>query len=68
MDAFGITYALSRQVPAMERGFAICTGYGELVINDGPMADRIQALVRQELEAELARLDPGQAGQGEVRP
>lgn len=68
MDDLALTYALSRQVPAMERGFAISTSYGDLIVNSGRLADRIQALVKQELQRELALRERGQVPRGEVQP
>ena len=48
-------YALVRQVPEMERGFAIETNYGRLHVPPGPLAERIQRLVRLHLSNEHAR-------------
>ena len=47
-------YALAKQVPDMARGFTIHTSYGEIAVVPGPLADQIQALVRQATERELA--------------
>ena len=49
-----LSYALAKQVPDMARGFSIHTSYGEIVVVPGPLADQIQALVRQATERELA--------------
>ena len=49
-----ISYALAKQVPDMARGFSIHTSYGEIAVVPGPLADQIQALVRQATERELA--------------
>ena len=49
-----LSYALAKQVPDMARGFSIHTGYGEITVVPGPLADQIQALVRQATERELA--------------
>lgn len=49
------SYKLARHVPDMARGFTICTNYGEMRIG-GPLALRMQALVRQALANELAAL------------
>jgi hypothetical protein len=68
MDDLALTFALSRQVPAMERGFAISTSYGDLIVNAGPLAERIQTLVEQELRNELAQRERGQMHHGEVQP
>ena len=57
MNPEEITYALAKQVPSMaQRGFVIGTSYGELAIEYGPLAERIAAAVKRELEAELQRL------------
>lgn len=48
-----ISYALSRHIPDMARGFTIATNYGELDVPCGPVAERITALVKQLLEKEL---------------
>lgn len=55
-------YALAKQVPDLERGFAITTSYGDIVVEAGHHADAIAATVRRVLEvqlkaAELARRD-----------
>ena len=49
-----LQYALAKQVPDMARGFTIHTSYGEIAVVPGPLADQIQALVRQATERELA--------------
>ena len=49
-----LPYALAKQVPDMARGFSIHTSYGDIVVVPGPLADQIQALVRQATERELA--------------
>ena len=49
-----LSYALAKQVPDMARGFSIHTSYGYIVVVPGPLADQIQALVRQAAERELA--------------
>ena len=49
-----LSYALAKQVPDMARGFSIHTSYGDIVVVPGPLADQIQALVRQAAERELA--------------
>lgn len=48
-----ISYALSKQVPDMQRGFTIQTAYGDLVIPAGYMAERLAARMRLVLEVEL---------------
>ena len=48
-----LSYALAKQVPDMVRGFSIHTSYGEIAVVPGPLADQIQALVRQATEREL---------------
>jgi hypothetical protein len=47
-------YALAKQVPDMARGFSIHTSYGDIAVVPGPLADQIQALVREATERELA--------------
>ena len=47
-------YALAKQVPDMARGFSIHTSYGEIAVVPGPLADQIQALVREATERELS--------------
>lgn len=49
-----LSYALAKQVPDMARGFSIHTSYGDIAVVPGPLADQIQALVRQATERELA--------------
>ena len=56
-----ISYALSKQVPDMQRGFTIQTAYGDLVIPAGRMAERLAERVRSALETELLALGPGAA-------
>ncbi len=51
-----LSYALARQVPDMARGFSIHTAYGEIAVVPGPLADQLQALVRETTERELASL------------
>ena len=47
-------YALAKQVPDMARGFTIQTSYGEISVVPGPLAEQLQALVREATERELA--------------
>ena len=56
-----IAYALSKQVPDMQRGFTIQTAYGDLVIPPGCMAERLAARVRLVLEVELLAQAAGAA-------
>ena len=51
-----LRYALAKQVPDMERGFIIATGYGDIVIPAGRAADFIADQVRMALKAELLKL------------
>ena len=51
-----LSYALAKQVPDMERGFIIATGYGDIVIPAGRAADFIADQVRMALKAELLKL------------
>ena len=54
-------YALAKQVPDMERGFAISTRYGDLQI-DGEDAVKVAALVERLLRKKLRRLDSVERG------
>ena len=38
----------------MARGFSIHTGYGEIAVVPGPLADQIQTLIREATERDLA--------------
>ena len=49
-------YALAKQVPDMERGFTIGTGYGDIAIPAGWAADFITDQVRMALKVELLKL------------
>lgn len=49
-------YALAKQVPDMERGFTIATGYGDIVIPAGWAADFIADQVRMALKVERLKL------------
>ena len=49
-----LSYALAKQVPDMARGFSIHTSYGDIAVVPGPLADQIQALVREATARELA--------------
>lgn len=60
------SHALKRHVPDMARGFTIVTRYGEMVVEPGPTADRIAALVAEMLRAELAGAAQAQGGQHEL--
>ena len=51
-----LRYALAKQVPDMERGFIIATGYGDIVIPAGWAADFITDQVRMALKVELLKL------------
>ena len=51
-----LSYALAKQVPDMERGFIIATGYGDIVIPAGWAADFITDQVRMALKVELLKL------------
>ena len=61
-----LRYALAKQVPDMERGFTVSTGYGDIVIPPGKLATRVKghmhrALMRHLLELELAKPKPAMA-------
>ena len=53
-----LSYALARGVPDMDRGFTIATRYGDIEVGPGPLATRIQSIVRQAIQEELEA--PGQ--------
>ena len=48
-------YALSKQVPDLDRGVTLHTAYGDLALH-GRDAERVGALVRRLLEAQRRRL------------
>ena len=48
-----ISYALAKQVPAMERGFTISTSYGDIQIDAGD-AEPFQRLAKLMLTQKLA--------------
>lgn len=48
-----LQYALAKQVPAMVRGFAIATDFGDITIPPGWMAERIALHVQRVLQVEL---------------
>ena len=48
-----LSYALAKQVPAMERGFTISTSYGDLWIDDGDAA-LFQRVAKRLLTQKLA--------------
>lgn len=48
-----ISYALAKQVPAMERGFTISTSYGDIQI-DAEDAEAFQRLAKLMLNQKLA--------------
>ncbi|MDH6146090.1 MULTISPECIES: hypothetical protein [Paraburkholderia] len=56
-----LSYALAKQVPDMERGFAISTRYGDLPI-DGDDAVQVAALVERLLRKKLRRIDSVKQG------
>lgn len=56
-----ISYALSKQVPDMQRGFTIQTAYGDLIIPAGFIAERLAERVRLVLEVELLAQAAGAA-------
>ncbi|WP_291517516.1 hypothetical protein [Acidovorax sp.] len=49
-----LSYALAKQIPDMARGFTVHTSFGEIAVVAGPLAQQIQALVREATERELA--------------
>lgn len=56
-----LQYALAKQVPAMARGFAIATDYGDITIPPGWMADRIALHVQRVLQVERMAVQEGNA-------
>jgi hypothetical protein len=59
MDELDITYALAKQVPDLERGFAISTSYGDISIPPGPLASGLRAHLERALQQELRGLQQG---------
>jgi hypothetical protein len=58
-----IGYALSKQVPDLQRGVILRTAYGELTL-DGRDGERVAALVRRLLEARLRQAERMAIGDG----
>lgn len=56
-----LSYALAKQIPAMERGFTIHTNYGAVTIAPGWVADRIAHHVERVLRVELMYKQDGVA-------
>lgn len=57
MTPLNIWYALSNQLPHLaQKGFAIGTPCGELIIDAGSLAERIAGHIQRELEIEMVRL------------
>lgn len=56
MDAFELSYALAKHIPAMRQTVTLDTDYGELVLQ-GEEAAQVAALVERLLEARLAKLE-----------
>lgn len=57
MSPLEIEYALAKQVPDMARGFTISTSYGDIVIEEGFIANRLTRALRVALERELRDMD-----------
>ena len=51
-----IGYALSRHVPAMQRGFEVITSYGPWHV-DGELAEQMAELMRQNLMKQLESVE-----------
>ena len=51
-----IGYALSRHVPAMQRGFEVITSYGPWHV-DGELAEQMAELMRQHLMKQLESVE-----------
>ena len=54
-----IGYALSRHVPAMQRGFEVITSYGPWHV-DGELAEQMAELMRQNLMKQLESVEARQ--------
>ena len=54
-----IGYALSRHVPAMQRGFEVITSYGPWHV-DGELAEQMDELMRQHLMKQLESVEARQ--------
>ena len=54
-----IGYALSRHVPAMQRGFEVITSYGPWHV-DGELAEQMAELMRQHLMKQLESVEARQ--------
>ena len=52
-----IRYALTKQVPDMERGFTVTTSYGDITIPAGKLARHLQANMERALVRELGVLE-----------
>lgn len=57
MDEFEVSYALSKQVPAMRDEVTLHTSYGELVLYDHEAA-QVAAVVERMLRTRWQRLQP----------
>lgn len=66
MDAFELSYALSKQVPAMRRSVTLATDYGELVLHEDEAA-QVAVLVERLLRVRLARLERIERETGPMR-
>lgn len=56
MGLHEVAHALNRVAPAMESGFVIQTGYGDLAIAPGPLAEQMRDLLAQHAQRELTHL------------
>lgn len=59
MNEQDITYALAKQVPAMESGFTVATSYGDIIISPGWIAKRMSEHLDRALRCELMVLQQG---------
>ncbi len=59
-----LSYALAKQVPAMERGFTIATSYGDIEIDAedaAKVADVVRVIVARQLSALMSAAEVGEA-------
>jgi hypothetical protein len=66
MNQLDLSYTLSKQVPAMERGFTIATSYGDIVIEAGALAESLAAIVKHELQCRMQGTEPAAASIPEI--
>lgn len=67
MNEFELSYALSKQVPAMRVEVTLCTSYGELVLYEREAA-QVAAVVERMLRTRWQRLQRAGDDTGDDRP